>query len=596
MNRSFAVAALLVAGLLLIAPGHAGSAEDPEVTDGNDDVTVGGAPACAPGNACTSPGGFVNLLSAWVAKETSETITFQIDSADNANAYGPADYVFHFSLDGTDYQAGLAAGQSSTSLGDDAEDPIGVASRAGWEDTLITIHVPREAIGSPAAGTVMTNLYVTSELDMLGQGAIIFEDRAPDADFGRDYVLTKGSAGGADSEPADDPAEDPAPVPEPEDNTTQEFNDDDADGLEDSWEQEHFEGNTSGPSDDPDLDNCDNACEQAAGTDPNNWDTDGDGVQDGDEVAAGSDPNDPFSVPTEEPEETQENATAGEEQLTDGETTDGEREVMAGLGFLTPAAEALGLDSALDELAEPVLLGLIVLLVLLLILLIVLLIPRKIITADSTPKKQVVGPGETADFDVTIANRRKTVRAVQVDMSNADWKTGLVLRQEGGITDTLTQDATATTITLAAKGDDGATATGRLHLHVPEDIPVDMREELSVTFTPLNDDGEPMTKKARTIDVQVDALLPDGDAVDGLALGDVTHEPATPRAGQEVLTTTTVSNGGDAPATLRVALVVDDEPTQFEVIDVAPGTSQPVTFPWTARDGRNTVKVQVYSA
>ncbi len=69
----------------------------------------------------------------------------------------------------------------------------------------------------------------------------------------------------------------------------------DRDGLPDDWERRHFENTQSTPVDDPDDDGCDNACEYAAGTDPQASDTDSDGVLDGDELGSGLNPLQPDS-------------------------------------------------------------------------------------------------------------------------------------------------------------------------------------------------------------------------------------------------------------------------------------------------------------
>jgi hypothetical protein len=64
-------------------------------------------------------------------------------------------------------------------------------------------------------------------------------------------------------------------------------------GLPDTFETRYFNNTTVNPVDvygDPDHDGCNNLCEAAHGTDPNNPDTDGDGILDGDEVAAGTSP------------------------------------------------------------------------------------------------------------------------------------------------------------------------------------------------------------------------------------------------------------------------------------------------------------------
>jgi hypothetical protein len=65
-------------------------------------------------------------------------------------------------------------------------------------------------------------------------------------------------------------------------------NDSDGDGLADGWENQWFGNATiANPTDDPDGDGCDNACEQTNGTKPVGTgaaDTDGDGLTDGQEI------------------------------------------------------------------------------------------------------------------------------------------------------------------------------------------------------------------------------------------------------------------------------------------------------------------------
>ncbi|BCX49702.1 hypothetical protein HAHE_36100 [Haloferula helveola] len=69
---------------------------------------------------------------------------------------------------------------------------------------------------------------------------------------------------------------------------------DDGDGIDNQWEVDNFgDFQTYGATDDvdqPTPDGLDNAGEFAAGTDPNNPDTDGDGLLDGDEAANNADP------------------------------------------------------------------------------------------------------------------------------------------------------------------------------------------------------------------------------------------------------------------------------------------------------------------
>jgi hypothetical protein len=93
----------------------------------------------------------------------------------------------------------------------------------------------------------------------------------------------------------------------PKDATSKPY-DRNANGLPDSYEiryynstmlQQSFVDGTGGvdPAADADHDGCDNLCEAAHGTDPQNPDTDGDGILDGDEADKGTDPLNAASAP-----------------------------------------------------------------------------------------------------------------------------------------------------------------------------------------------------------------------------------------------------------------------------------------------------------
>lgn len=102
----------------------------------------------------------------------------------------------------------------------------------------------------------------------------------PDGDgYDNAYEMTAGT----------DPL-DPADPPNP---------DSDGDGLDDAWELAYFGDLSQDGSGDPDVDSCDNAREETAGTDPTNPDSDGDGLTDGYEIGDGSDPLDSADPPDE---------------------------------------------------------------------------------------------------------------------------------------------------------------------------------------------------------------------------------------------------------------------------------------------------------
>ena len=278
---TWALLASLALSFLAITPAQAGTYDDPEVTDANDAALLGLVPACLPPNpggvTCSAAPGFVNIQLGYVAAETADSVTFKIDGPNNPNSYGPTEFRFYFTVDGTPYMAGIHMDQAATgappaSVGTGELTPLGVASSVRFtEDDPIQMElvVPRAAIGSPALGATMTELHIESDLRvLLGEIPAVFSDRAPDEGFGRDYTFIAGPApagGGADS---------------------------DGDGLNDTWEQDNFGDLNQTGSDDPDDDGLNNTSEFDLGTDPNDADTDGDGISDGEEVANGTDPLD----------------------------------------------------------------------------------------------------------------------------------------------------------------------------------------------------------------------------------------------------------------------------------------------------------------
>ncbi|MGB1697677.1 MAG: hypothetical protein ACPHK8_04700 [Thermoplasmatota archaeon] len=278
-----------------------------------------------------------------------------------------------------------------------------------------------------------------------------------------------------------------------------------------------------------------------------------------------------------------------------GSGSNADREVTPSfLEFLTPGAEALGFDEIFEDYAELVLLLLILLLLILLILLLLLLFRRGWLQGNIDPKKQTVSPGDEVDFDLTVQNRRKQFHTVHATFASNGASAGLVMQPEDGqAMDAITEEGDVGSFDLTGKGELGDFAEGTLRVQAPEETG---KHHVDVWFTPLDDEGEPRTKKATkiraTLNVVDDAEAPAA----ALSLGEVIHEPASPTEGDDVTTRTTLHNNDEEAQTLRVVLSVDNDPIQQETVRVAPGSSADVAFHWTAHRGKNKVNVQVFEA
>lgn len=247
---------LLLAALAtsLLQPAHAGTEDAPEIQDPAGDQAVLGE---VPGIDTVGFAGS-DVLAGWITDETATEIHAFIATSGTFvdGTGGPYAYEFHITVAGTEYLATIASGDPPTAGG--------VATAIEVQGGTADLTIPKANIGSPAAGTALTNLFITAHgggPEEVPGGFI--QDRAPDEGAGTDYIATGGASG-------------PAPNP----------NDTDGDGLNDTWEVEHFGNATAqNATGDPDGDGLTNGQEQALGTDPTKADTDGDGTNDKEDFA-----------------------------------------------------------------------------------------------------------------------------------------------------------------------------------------------------------------------------------------------------------------------------------------------------------------------
>lgn len=182
-----ALAALLLAIMLVVPPAAlAGSASDPEVSDGDDTAGHDG----------------VDLVAGWV-EETASTVRLNVQLVDLQTGPAPLtqhNYAFAFRVGQTGYAAVAQAsfGAETPAVDYWLADAQGdrVATLTGTYDaeaSVISWQVPRDLLGEPAEGTVVADTWAEA-VAMLG-GTQAARDRAPDAGFGQSYTLQLGPAG-----------------------------------------------------------------------------------------------------------------------------------------------------------------------------------------------------------------------------------------------------------------------------------------------------------------------------------------------------------------------------------------------------------------
>ncbi len=267
-----------------------------------------------------------------------------------------------------------------------------------------------------------------------------------------------------------------------------------------------------------------------------------------------------------------------------------------GLDALTPAAEALGFDEMFGEWAEVAVIGLALLVLLILLFLILFLPKRPWLEVEVRPRKLNAEPGEIAEFQVQVRNRKKEFRRAVARLSgrDADWKAGLLLKQEdGGALEPMTSYGDLV-FGLTARDEPGDHYEGTLRVQIPEDAAPKSRSTVDLEIIPL-DEGDERPRKGGRARVAVKAAKP-AEQESPITITEVLHEPDSPEEGDEVTTTAHLTNISDEPWNLEVALLVDDLIVDEQDISLAPGEERKLSFGWRAGAGSNKVRLQVLEA
>ncbi|MGB1586949.1 MAG: hypothetical protein ACPHID_07895, partial [Thermoplasmatota archaeon] len=276
------------------------------------------------------------------------------------------------------------------------------------------------------------------------------------------------------------------------------------------------------------------------------------------------------------------------------------RDPLVGEGtFLQDAAEGMSLDAVFDDAAELVLLALAILLLILLIFLVFLLAGARWVKVTVTPRSQTIAPGETAEFQVQVRNRKRRFHdALAYFDGDATWKTG-VLMQGQSAPKALTHAGEEAPFSLGAKDDETGEIEGTLRVQAPIDAGDGAQDDITLNVVPLDGDGHRTARRGSRAKVTVRTEDPAAAAAAGkpdIRMADVRHEPHDPAPGEQVTTTVVLENDGTAAAKLRVVLQLDGRDLEQETVEVPSQGARAVLFPWRAGSGSNKVRVQVFEA
>lgn len=318
--------------------------------------------------------------------------------------------------------------------------------------------------------------------------------------------------------------------------------------------------------------------------------------------------------------------------------------IVPGLDWLTPTAETTGFDSLFGRFAEVVLLGLLVLLLVLLVFLVMMLARTAWVEVEVRPRRRSVNPGESAEFQVRVKNRKKAPRAASANYTASKaWQSGLKMnRADGTNAEAVDRPGQSTRFEMTPRKEEGDHFEGTLRIDVPEDAAGE-QADLDLNVIPYDDVDEAHPKRGDRAKVSVvakgkkprlrrkgkvrpriaepgteapeplgpptrPATVEDADGPEPpqapptplaagtpqVRLADVRHDPPTPVPGQQVETAARLRNDGDGDTRLRVVLMVAGEPVGEQRLALGARSEATVTFPWTAQSGDNRVRVRVF--
>jgi hypothetical protein len=221
------------------------------------------------------------------------------------------------------------------------------------------------------------------------------------------------------------------------------------------------------------------------------------------------------------------------------------REVKpAGLDWLSKPAKSMGLDKAFGSYAEAFLLALLVLVVILVIFLLMALGRSTLADegAQPAPFPDEAPPPLRAASAAGPAGLSETVRATTASRRPA-----------------------------------------------PEDEAV-VPADFEALMAAAQEMQEPVAPAAAT-----PPPLPVAPAATRVRIEEVRHTPQEPEAGQGVSTEVILRNDGPS-ATLRITLSIDGKPAAERTVQVASHATKAVELPWTAGAGDNRVRIQAFPA